>query len=243
MRDLLVVVPSRARPRSVERLRDAMDATCRGDTHLLVGLDEDDPQRGEYPEGVEYEVRPDLRGVVAWMNFLAVLHVDDYRFIGSIGDDNEPKTAGWDVQIMEALGKTPFAFANDLYPRPAGSLCCHIFCRSEVVKTLGYFAVPALQHMYCDPAWMAWGEATGITYLHDVIVEHLHYSVGKSPVDESYRTSNAKTTADLIAYNHYCEDPGPEGLNADIRKLQGIEWSPERIRQFNDDLFIPPLRG
>ena len=95
----------------------------------------------------------------------------------------------------------------------------------------------------CDPVWMAWGQATGITYLDDVILEHLHYSVGKSPVDESYIRSNALTTADLIAYNAYCENPGPGGLNDDIRKFQGIEWSPERIRKFNDDLLIPPLRG
>ncbi len=243
MRDLLVVVPSRARPRSIERLRDAMDATCRGDTHLLVGLDEDDPQRGEYPEGVEYEVRADLRFVVPWINALSVPRVGQYRFIGTLGDDNRPVTAGWDVKIMEALTQTPFAFGNDLYPRPPGSLCCHIFCRSEVIKTLGYFGPPALCHMYVDPTWMAWGEATGITYLHDVILEHLHYSVGKSPLDESYRTSNARTTADLIAYNHYCEDPGSAGLNADIRRLQGIEYSPERLRQFNADLLIPRLTG
>jgi hypothetical protein len=218
-----------------------MDATCRGDTHLLVGLDEDDPQRGEYPGGVEYVVESGLRQVVAWVNHLAVPRVDDYRFTGHYGDDNIPRTAGWDVAIMEALERTPFAFANDLYPRAPGSLCCHIFCRSEVVKALGYLGPPVLRHMYVDPVWMAWGEATGISYLHDIIIEHLHYSVGKSPLDESYRTSNAVTTADLIAYNAYCDDPA--GLNADIRKLQGIEYSPERIRKFNEDLLIPPLRG
>ena len=41
--DLLVIVPSRGRPDSVQRLWDRMRQTCRGDTRLLVSLDYDDP--------------------------------------------------------------------------------------------------------------------------------------------------------------------------------------------------------
>lgn len=246
MNDLLVAVPSRGRPRSVARLAEAMLKTCEGDTALLVGLDTDDPCLHDYrnlglqPLLMPYEIRSGLRQVVAWINELTVPRVHEYKYIGHFGDDNVPSTPGWDVRIMEALEQTPFAFANDLYPRAPGSLCCHVFCRSEVIAKLGYFGPPLIRHMYVDVAWMAWGLACGITYLDDVIIEHLHYSVGKSPVDESYAASTALITGgDLAAWHSYSRNLGTGGLNDDIEKLGGTPFTPLGLAQFNAGLGIP----
>jgi hypothetical protein len=216
--DLALVVPSRGRPQNIARLQDAMAQTCRGDTTLVVGLDEDDPQRPAYPAGPQYEVRDGLHQVVAWVNELAVPLARTYRFIGHIGDDNVPRTVGWDVRAMEALEKTPFAFGNDLYPRQPGSLCCHIFCRSEVIRALGYLGPPSLRHMWVDNIWFDWGQAAGITYMHDVIIEHLHYTAGKSQPDENYIRSSVHMAADQAAYTAYCSSR--DGLAADIRKIR-----------------------
>ena len=220
MRDLAVLVPSFCRPDSIKRLRRAMDATCRGDTALIVGLNEDDPARDQYPEGVHYEIRSGLRFAVEWFNELAVPAADEYRFIGALGDDFLPGTEGWDARMMEALGRTPFAFGNDLYPREPGSLPCHIFTRSEVVKALGYLGPPCFRHTWVDVAWQQWGRACGITYLHDVIIEHLHFTNGKAPVDASYAASSALMPDDEAAYKAYCADP--QGLAADIGKIAGV---------------------
>ena len=243
---LLVAVPSRGRPQSIARLGKAMLDTCEGDTSLLVGVDEDDPCLGEYmavdlrPMEVPLVTRSGLRQVVAWINELTVPLTGDYDYIGHFGDDNVPSTPGWDVRIMAALEKTPFAFANDLYPREPGSLCCHVFCRSEVIAKLGYFGPPIIRHMYVDVAWMAWGVACGITYLDDVIIEHLHYSVGKSPLDESYARSTALITGgDLAAWHAYSRNLGSGGLNDDISKLGGTEFTPLGLSQFNARLGIP----
>lgn len=216
--DLLVVVPSRGRPHNIARLREAMGQTCRGDTTLLVGLDADDPALPGYAPGA-CAVRGGLRQAVAWINELAVPRAGSYRFTGHIGDDNVPRTVGWDVRIMEALGKTPFAFANDLYPlRAPGSLACHIFCRSAVVRALGYLGPPMLRHQYVDNAWTAWGQATGITFLEDVIIEHMHWGAGKASTDDSYRESAACLQEDAANFAAYCSDP--EGLARDIRKIR-----------------------
>jgi hypothetical protein len=248
MKDLLLVVPSRGRPGNVARLLEAMDETCRGDTTLVLGLDDDDPELPAYGEllkargvlGKDVEIRGGLRQVVAWVNQLAVPRAPEYRFTGHIGDDNVPRTAGWDVSIMEALGKTPFAFGNDLYPRAPGTLCCHVFMRSEVITKLGYFGPPSIRHMYVDVSWMAWGQACGITYLHDVIIEHLHYTVGKAPADESYARSTALITGgDLSAWHAYSRDDGPAGLNADIARLGGAPFTDQGLRDFNAALNIP----
>jgi hypothetical protein len=237
VRDLLLVVPSRGRPGNIARLRDAMRETCQGDTHLRVGIDTDDPAFDSYPGGVTYVVRDNLRKVTAWCNELAVPYTDDYRYIGHFGDDNVPRTVGWDTQVMAALEKTPFAFANDQYPsRVPGTLSCHIFMRSEVIKALGYFGPPSISHMYVDVAWYAWGTACGITYLHDVLIPHLHYTTGAGAHDQTYAVSFAGTSDDLDAWHAYCRDGS---LNADIRKLGGREFTPEELAKFNRDLNIP----
>jgi hypothetical protein len=217
VKDLLVAVPSRGRPQNIARLYEAMQVTCRADTQLLVGLDDDDPAGEYYPTGPDYEVRGGLRQVVAWLNALVVPRTGDYRAVGHIGDDNLPRTPGWDVKMLEALEKTPFAFGNDLYPREPGSLCCHLFCRSNVVDALGYLGYPKLKHMFVDPIWMEWGKAAGITYLHEVIIEHMHYTVGKAVLDTTYAQASAPWLKDEAVYNAYLTDPA--GLAADVARI------------------------
>ena len=242
MKDLLVVVPSRGRPQNIARLQEAMAATCRGDTTLVVGLDDDDPTASQYPPGLDYETRSGLRQVVGWINVLALKRVWDYRYIGHIGDDNIPLTDGWDVAIMDALGKTPFAFGNDLYPRAPGSLCCHVFTRAEVIQRLGYFGPPGIRHMYVDVAWMAWGMKTGITYLDDVVIEHRHFTTTGQPMDESYKASQSMIPLDLERWHDYCNSGQ---LNADIAKIDPDAplFDAVEMRAFNQGLFIPPHWG
>lgn len=232
MRDLLVAVPSRGRPQNIDRLISAMRDTCQGDTTLLLGLDEDDPWLPYYlrlngvakrdnPVAVEVVIRDGLRQVVAWLNELTVPRTAQYRFAGHIGDDNVPLTPGWDVQVMEALEKTPFAFGNDKNPnRTPGSLCCHVFTRTGVIAALGYFGPPCLRHMYVDNAWMGWGQATGITYLHETVLEHRHFTTGHATRDETYARSEQCMGTDTAAYIGYCADPG--GMAADIGKIRAL---------------------
>ena len=241
MRDLLLAVPSRGRPQNIRRLVGTLKETCQAETDIVVGLDTDDPALTAYEDALEesltaYVVKPDLHKVTAWTNHLVGKYIDGYQAFGQVGDDNVFKTPGWDVQIMDALEKTPFAFGNDQYPsREPGTLSCHVFMRTEVVKTLGYFGPPSIAHMYVDVAWYAWGTACGITYLHDVLIPHLHYTTG-APHDETYQNSFAGTGADLQAWHAYCRSGQ---LNADIRKLGGTEFSDEELAHFNRALFIP----
>lgn len=220
-----MVIPSRGRPANVARLLEAMAATCRGDTDLVIGLDEDDPDRDAYPKPKpdsrwQVEVRFGLRRVVPWINALAMPRLDGYEYIGHFGDDNVPRTIGWDVRIMEALELQPFAFANDLYPRAPGELACHIFTRSDVLRALGYFGPPSLQHMFVDNVWTDWGRACGIEYLDDVVVEHLHYTTGKSLLDRSYWESTRLMEEDRAAYEQYVSSGA---LAEDVKKIKGAQ--------------------
>ena len=240
-RDLVLLVPSRGRPRNIARLIEAMDATCRGDTHLVVGVDEDDPALPEYLKfgSCEVVVKPGLRQqLVVWLNVLAVPRAGECQALGHIGDDNVPRSVGWDVRVMESLERNSFCFGDDLDPgRAKGSLSIHIFMRSEIVKRLGYMGPPRIQHMYVDPVWFAWGQATSIEYLPDVVLEHMHYSLGKSPADESYTLSTGLIPSDCANYNDYCDDP--EGMNADIDRLEGVPFDEDTMAEFNRRLNIP----
>jgi hypothetical protein len=242
MGELAVIVPSRGRPHNVTRLIEAMGATCRADTRLVVGVDDDDPALDDYLRlaGCDMIVRPSMRGqLVRWLNVLAVPLSRRYKFIGHIGDDNVPRTVGWDTRIIESLQENLFCFGDDLDPgRAPGSLSIHIFMRSTVVKKLGYMGPPSIQHMYVDPVWYAWGKATSIEFLPDVVLEHMHYTVGgKAPLDESYAASTGLIPSDCTNYNDYCDDP--EGLNADVNKLGGEPYTPEAMAEFNQRLNIP----
>lgn len=232
MGELAVLVPSRGRPHNAERLHEAFDKTCRGDTKLVLGLDSDDPALVDYRCG---EVREGLRGrLVDWLNLLAGDRTEPY--IGHIGDDNVPLTEGWDVRVMESLDRNQFCFGNDLDPgRAPGSLSIHIFMRRSVVEWLGYMGPPSLRHMYVDPVWYAWGKATSIEFLEDVEIPHLHYTLGHAPRDESYEHSTGLIPRDLAAYNAYCRD----GLNIDIDKLGGRPFTQEGLAEFNHKLNIP----
>lgn len=216
-----------------------MGATCRGDTRLVLGVDSDDPTLPEYRalEGCELVVRQRMP-LVRWLNLLAVPRREKY--IGHIGDDNVPRTDGWDVGVMESLDRHQFCFCDDLDPgREPGSLSIHIFMRAEVVQKLGYMGPPTIQHMYVDPVWFAWGNATSIEFLSDVVLEHLHYSLGRSPLDESYERSTGLIPTDCAAYNDYCD----QGLNDDIAKLGGTPFTAEGLAEFNRRLNIPRRWG
>jgi hypothetical protein len=214
---MALLVPSRGRPGSIRRLMEAMHATCTADTTLIVGLDDDDPRVLEYPSGPVYEVCSGLRQVGPWVNELARFRGRGYDVLGHIGDDNLPQTPGWDATVMRALEATPFAFGNDRYPREPGSLPCHIFMRSQVVDALGYMAPPQIRHVV-DLAWREWGKACGITYLPEVIIEHLHWTVGKSELDDVYAAINDLTPGDNEAFQGYCAN----GLTDDIVRIKSV---------------------
>lgn len=222
MNALLVVVPTRGRPQSLERLRDAMAATVRGDTHLLAGVDDDDTCLTAYLglAGIHFRVLTGLRGVVACANAMVMPHLDEYRAVGVLGDDWVPRTEGWDVAVMEALKTAPMAFCNDLYPREPGTFPTHLFIRSEVVQALGFVGPPCFRHMFVDAAWQEWGRACGITYLGEHVIEHVHPTAGKAPMDETYAAANACWPEDEAAWHAYLTDP--DGLAADVAKIKAV---------------------
>jgi hypothetical protein len=222
MTDLLMLVPSRGRPASIVRLRDAWDATVTGDSRLVILVDDDDPTLAEYEaiERIELRVGPRLR-IGGTLNAVAPILATETFAIGFMGDDHVPRTQGWDVAFVNALHRlgTGVVYGNDLFQGP--NLPTAVAMTANIVTTLGYFVMPGGVHLFLDNFWMAIGQGIGrMTYLDDVILEHLHPQLGKGDWDDTYVEANADATwsADEATYNAYVAND----LLRDLEKLREL---------------------
>lgn len=223
MKRLCLIVPSRGRPTNVQRLIEAVEMTSLGEAQLVVGIDDNDPERPGYAELACVKVM--LAGhptMIEKLNSIAVHEASAYEFIGFAGDDHVPRTKGWDKAVIEALDSLHgpgIVYCNDLFQGP--NLPTSVFMHSSIVQTLGWMAPPTLMHLYCDNAWRTLGEALGaLRYLPDVVIEHVHPHAGKAESDEQYErvNSNERYAADKKAY----EDWLRYQLPGDVERIRRI---------------------
>lgn len=205
---------------------NAFGETCTADTQLVVALDDDDPTKGEYPDGPTIWTAPSGSMVEA-LNAAAsayaggIFGMQPPFAIGFMGDDHRPRTKGWDQQYLDALRDlgTGIVYGNDLLQRQALPTQCAM--TADIVRALGYMAPPSLTHMYVDNFWLALGAATDcIRYLPDVVVEHLHPAAGKAAWDEGYVRVNDPSmySKDGTVFAEYvCET-----LPGDMEKVRAL---------------------
>lgn len=218
---LRVAIPSRGRPNSVRVLNDTLRATSGPDTVWTFGLDNDDETHGALvTEMVPCTVGPRLR-MAGTLNALTMEAVaQGVPFVGFLGDDHRPEHR-WDDSIIETLVKQPLAivYGNDLFQ--CANLPTAVFMDAMIPKTLGYICPPGFQHLYLDNVWKAWGEALGtLTYLPDVIIEHLHPAAGKAEWDDRYVEVNSggQYESDRAAFDAYMADD----FDRDVAKLRAL---------------------
>lgn len=189
MSRMLIVVPSRGRPESMEPLVSSFYDTSGGDADLLICQDDDDTPYS-LPPHVLHEINPRLR-LGGTLNDAAVRWAPKYEFIGFMGDDHRPRTQNWDVHFCEVLEKHrhAVAYGNDLIQ--GENLATAVFMTAQTVTDLGYMVPPGMTHLFLDNFWMELGKATNLIYLHGVIIEHMHPSVGKAFWTPQYKEVNA----------------------------------------------------
>lgn len=224
--EMLVIVPSRGRPRNIAALWDAW--TAAGTTAaagLLVAADDDDPTLPAYEQvcgerGIELTVGPRLR-MCPTLNKAAAERAPHHFALGFLGDDHRPRTRGWDTRYLAELRKlgTGFVYGNDLVAKDR--LPTQVAMTSNIVQALGWMALPGLTHLWCDNVWWDLGHALNrITYLPDVVVEHCHPLAGTATEDAGYREVNAPAVfeADRLVYAHWYEHDRP----GDVAKLRTL---------------------
>lgn len=222
MTEMIMMVPSRGRPASIQRLKEAWDVTSTADSRLVVMVDDDDPKLDEYLaiSDVEIHVGPRLR-IGGTLNHAAPVLAKEAFSIGFMGDDHVPRTVGWDRSLIDSLKamNTGVVYGNDLLQ--GERLPTAVLMTSDIVLTLGYFVMPGGVHLFLDNFWLAIGQGLGrLQYLPDVIIEHVHPSFGKSEWDQTYTEANSDPiwAADQQTFNNYINTQWQQ----DIEKLKGL---------------------
>ncbi len=201
MADLWVIVPSRGRPRSVERLVKACALTCRADTRLHFAFDDDDETAEDAAKvAAGHQVTTGPRDNLAgWTNKLAALH-PDAPALASIGDDHLPITDGWDEKLLEALPPGGgFTYPND---ERRVDIPEAVVVSGAIVRALGWMCLPALRHWHVDQVWADLGRgADCLVFCRAVLVRHLHPNVCReTPADPTYHDAAEDWDADMRAY-------------------------------------------
>lgn len=215
MSRVLVIVPTKGRPVKHFEFYDSFKANSTiSDLVFVLSLGDI-----EYPRipGVKYEIidSPTMSGK---LNTIAVKYANDYDYISFMGDDVRIRTQGWDVKMLDAIlsTKNAVAYGNDLYQ--GERLPTAVLMDANIVRTLGFMSPPELKHLYIDNFWKELGtRLSSLKYFPDIVLEHMHYAVGKSEKDKTYEDANSANSyiQDELAYNTYISNK----IASDIKKL------------------------
>lgn len=200
--ELAVIVPSRNRPQAVHQLATSFASTCSSWTSLILVVDEDDQDLEEYRDAVasvyptyaaiQLLVQGDGGNMITGCNVGAARALEmTSGAIGFMGDDHRPRTRGWDRAYIDTLKAKPgIVYGNDLLQ--GEYLPTQFAVSARIVENLGFLAPPTLVHLYMDDYWLRMGRLCEcVTYLPDVIVEHMHPAAGKVDSDAGYERVNA----------------------------------------------------
>ena len=214
--DLLVIIPTRGRPQAIPEIIQVWDDTG-ATADVLFAVDTDDPELAAYKKhAAAYKVDGRVRftfgkrrRLVGTLNAQAVKAAKTYRFLAFLGDDHRPRPAAmpWDARIRECLSGGPgIVYGNDLLQ--GEKMATAVAMTSDIVTTLGYMCPPAMVHLCVDLVWVAWGNAMQrITYLDDMVIEHLHPAAQKADMDSGYEECNRpeQVASDSVAYHAYMQ--------------------------------------
>lgn len=176
---------------------------------MLVRLDQDDPRLESGADGPAYSTSPWGWSVeIGPRMALAQVYNDIFNrypqepFYGLLADDLLPATPNWDLRLIEAAGSWGVAYGDDGIQHE--EIATHPVIGGELVRAVGWLAPPWLKFLWIDTTWTAMARALGtLHYLPEVSIEHLHYSVGKSEHDQTYRDHHQYGPEDGQAFRHW----------------------------------------
>lgn len=217
---VLLIVPTRGRPDKAKELYDTYVENS-FDCDIVFGLDEDDEHNYQRINGAIYEVGPRVYAPQT-MNLISQKYFNEYEYFAFMGDDHRIRTKDWDKILLEPIEKKGYGFSygNDLIQ--GEKLCTAVMFSTNIIKPIdGLMVLPThpKKHLYADDFWMQLGlRLEAITYCPDVVIEHLHYSVGKSEMDTSYAETNTpeRYSVDGAEFTNYLQNH----IDNDVLKIK-----------------------
>ena len=210
-----ILTPTRNRPNNCERFIKSIYNTAweRGAVELLFYVDNDDPALGSYRSlekhcKKEYVGFSDVRFIagkpksvsISW-NDLAEECTGDVMIMGN--DDLVYQTPGWDNILEKELEKYKedkiyVAWFDDKinYDRH----CAFPIVSREWYNKLGRFTPGCFNFGYNDTWIFEVGKMLDrCHFIPSVVVEHLHFSQGKSEMDDTYARNRTQEKGNLYA--------------------------------------------
>ena len=215
MNKIAIIIPTRERSHKIDDLHkqwfNVLDITC--STDCIIVLDEDNEQTYPRLHGFIYMIvkMGTQKGVNYPLNQAAVALCNNYEYIGFWGDDHFPRTQNWNSIMYGVLNANkPYAigYGNDLLQKI--NLPTEVIMDSKYIQKLGYMSHPDFSHLFIDDFWKFMGIYMGnFNYMDDVVIEHLHYCLGKSPFDNMYAINNTQECFNVsrVIYYRVTTDP------------------------------------
>jgi len=221
---LMIMVPVRGRKANCERLLQSYADTVESADMVFV-LDPDDLHTYE---GVDWgrtrQVVLDPRGMIGpKRNYAARMFMDEYDALMCAEDDiTFGATRGWDTILMGELAA--MGGSGMVYPDEdrRTDIPENVLISTDIVKALGWFCEPSMQHYWIDNVWADLGRGAGCLRLcTDVKWENFHYTMGKAgntTRDETYSTAERLGPADALAYRVWRD----ERMAQDVATVMGV---------------------
>jgi hypothetical protein len=188
-----LLLPTRKRPEKLGLMVSSIKETAFIQPEIVVYVDNDDKASIHKANelGVNTIVGPKLVFTDYWNKCYEKATGD---ILMMAADDLIFRTHNWDVMVEEEFKKSEdkiiLVYGRDLHPRV--SIPSHPIIHRKWVDAVGYFSPPYFQSGGCD-IWLN-DVAAFLERKHfvDFTAEHMHYTVRKSDLDETYKAQIAR---------------------------------------------------
>jgi len=191
------ILPSINRPEKCKAVIDQIKKVgCSSPGILLVNGGDPTPYYNiELPDGWIFHYSKTNLGVCGAMNKMLREHPDE-PWYGLICDDEFVLTEGWDKALIEAADDWNIAHGNDGW-QSERRIHGIVALGGDLVRTLGWMALPGLWHWFVDDTWELLARECGLRrFLPEVRMEHKHWLAGKAVKDEINWLGESKATND-----------------------------------------------
>jgi hypothetical protein len=193
---LLAICPSRNRPKELARMLESFDGTQSGKVELIIYIADDDPCLEDYRLALknrQFIIGPRIP-LVQVLNRIACKDYPGFEYYQEVNDDHVYRTQLWDkflIKEIEEKGKGwGLACGNDLMTNEPWEIARHpsaAIISGNIVRTLGHFVWPELDHLGTDTYLRDIAEGIGAYYRRaDIVIEHRHWLKGVA-MDDNYR--------------------------------------------------------
>lgn len=201
------ILPTISRPMNLSRLIESY-RDVQEDAPVFVFLWTEDPK---LPENMNQQWPENWTVLLEKERFTAgdamrkaYTYMPNAAFYGFLADDVIFHTP-WSRQLATAAYPCFVAYPDDGFQHE--HLCTHFVVGGEMVRKMGWWALPNVQHTGLDLVWMLIGQNVPgmLKYRPDVQWDHLHHLLEKADKDEIYEYADSLRERDEQTYENWIE--------------------------------------